>query len=176
MIFPHGSTLVTYEYCLSFLGKKIKKWIVDSVYSKNYRTRFKVTCDCGRKSDIIAYRIFKGLTSSCVACGAKKHGKTKTSTWNSWAGAKNRCQNINNKDYAYYGSRGIKFCDRWEKFENFLEDMGEKPLGLTLDRIDNNGNYEPGNCRWATYKVQNNNQRARYSNELRTFRSKLKGT
>jgi hypothetical protein len=159
MIFPEIKQEITYDFCLSFLGKKIKKWLIEDIYTKNYRTRFKVICECGRKSDIVAYRVFKNLTSSCVSCGAKKHGKFRTSTWRSWNGAKNRCNNKNNKDYAYYGGRGITFFKGWYKFDDFLRDMGEKPQGLTLDRINNNGNYEPSNCRWATYSQQNLNQR-----------------
>ena len=87
-----------------------------------------------------------------------KYGKT-SPTYNSWRDMKTRCLNSNCPDYKNYGGRGIKVCERWMDFTNFLADMGEKPEGLTLDRINNDGNYEPGNCRWATWKEQRRNQR-----------------
>jgi len=70
-----------------------------------------------------------------------------------------RCNKQSNSGYANYGGRGIKVCERWEKFENFLADMGQPGEGETLDRIDVNGNYEPGNCRWASHKTQSRNRR-----------------
>jgi hypothetical protein len=71
----------------------------------------------------------------------------------------NRCSDPNATSYKWYGGRGIKVCARWLEFQNFLADMGKRPPGMTLDRIDRDGNYKPGNCRWATAKQQRHNQR-----------------
>lgn len=96
---------------------------------------------------------------------ASSHGQanqrdgTRTSVYTRWADMKQRCLNPNNHAYENYGGRGITVCDRWVTFENFYADMGDPPPGLSLDRFDNDGNYEPGNCRWATPEEQIANQR-----------------
>jgi len=95
---------------------------------------------------------------------ATKHGhKPKyaapSPTYTSWVEMRRRCLNPGHKRYADYGGRGITICARWSEFANFLEDMGARPEGLSLDRINNAGNYEPGNCRWANTKTQRRNSR-----------------
>lgn len=135
-------------------------------------------CECGKKKIAALRHLRYGLIRSCGCLrietqkAAKSHGyflngQKSTPTYNSWAGMRARCGNDGNQDYRNYGGRGIKVCDRWDKFENFLSDMGEKPSSAySLDRIDNEGNYTPKNCRWATSKEQCANRRLK---QLRDF-------
>ena len=98
-----------------------------------------------------------------------KHGMYKSRAYQVWDAIKSRCLNPNNNHYHRYGGRGITLCKRWQKFENFLEDMGEPPKGMTIDRKNNNRGYMPSNCRWATPQQQANN---RYTNTYITYKGK----
>jgi hypothetical protein len=94
------------------------------------------------------------------------HGQTESPTWNTWYAMRRRCRKSDDTSYPRYGARGISVCARWDDFRNFLADMGERPPGCSIERIDNSGDYEPGNCRWATPKEQANNRRARRLTKL----------
>ena len=89
------------------------------------------------------------------------HGMSNTPTYRSWAHMLDRCRNPKNDSWDYYGGRGITVCEEWTDFAQFLADMGERPEGTSIDRIDVDGNYEPGNCRWADHTTQINNRRER---------------
>ncbi len=155
------------------VGKRFGRLLVISRGESNWqgRTRWVCLCDCGKVTLVGLSQFYGNHTKSCGCLKHEKglrinHGKTGSRTYICWQAMKRRCSLETCRQWKFYGGRGIKVCERWQSFENFLADMGEKPTGLTLDRIDNNGDYEPSNCRWVS---QSQNCRNRRNNRLLTL-------
>lgn len=165
---------------LNLVGQKFGRLTILSFsYVSNHGDGYwNCICDCGKERTVMGSNLKAGNTKSC-GCLQKersgmppKHGMSKTSIHSSWRGMAQRCYNPKNNNYHRYGGRGIKVCKRWlNSFTNFYKDMGEKPENKTLDRINNNGNYTPKNCKWSTAIEQQNNTRF---NRLITIKGKTK--
>ncbi len=165
-------------------GKRFNRWVVINFdhLKKGYNRFWKCKCDCGKEKIVSGYSLLYNNSKSCGCFNSeiasingkkrKTHGMSESGVYESWYDMINRCQNPIRGAFIDYGGRGIKICKRWSSsFENFYKDMGERPTGKTLDRINNNLNYSCGkceeciknvwsfNCQWATKKEQMRNTR-----------------
>jgi hypothetical protein len=166
---------------IDIVGQRFGRLVVLGKDSR--QGHFRCTCDCGAETSVRSDNLRYGRVVSCGCLGQSARlthghtaGRSKSSTYVVWQNMLDRCRNRANPKWEQYGGRGIAVCDRWLSFENFLTDMGERPSGLTLDRVDNDGNYEPTNCRWTTVSEQNFNRRSYSklsSQDVATIRGRL---
>lgn len=161
---------------ISLIGKTFGRLIVIKeaprrMVGKSLRFYYLCQCQCGKEKEILGGALSSGASQSCGCVATEKlrlratrHGHTvggMSRTYSIWVKIKTRCYDEKHNQYQDYGGRGITVCERWlHSFDNFLEDMGPCPPNLSIDRINNNGNYELGNCRWATMGEQHRNKRS----------------
>jgi hypothetical protein len=154
---------------IDITSERFGRWVVLALHPERSRVRearWACRCDCGGEGIVQGSHLRNGHSTSCsclrkerLAKSNTKHGLSRSRAYQRWGAMKTRCFNPRYKDYSDYGGRGITVCERWLIFENFFADMGDPPPGMSLDRIDFNGNYESANCRWATVAEQLANRR-----------------
>ena len=148
-------------------GRRFGRLVVLERGAKAGRVKWNCRCDCGARKDVAANHLKSAVITSCGCLSSEvtterniTHGMCKTPEWFAYWAAKRRCSSTNEEKRHNYYDRGIQF--KFESFEKFFEELGPKPEGMWLDRQDNNGNYEPGNVRWATPQIQRINQRPKH--------------
>lgn len=151
---------------INLKGKQFGNWkVIGRAAEPNKHSNWICKCVCGKIKPVRSSKLRNGYSLSCGCTRTynhKTHGHTsnkqRSPTYNSWDSMRSRCLYPSNASYKWYGEKGITICDRWKVFQNFLDDMGVRPEGKTLDRINSNDNYHPKNCRWATIKQQLSNR------------------
>lgn len=168
---------------IDLTGQRFGRLVVIERCGRDYRgfIFWRCRCDCGGEKLVITSYLRYGQTRSCgclrreqLVARNYRHGHAKrgqiSRVYYIWQQIILRCTELTHKNYHQYGGRGIKVCKRWRAFKKFLKDMGEPPPGAQIDRIDNDGDYEPGNCRWTTSSENCRNKR---NNHLLTFNGKI---